>query len=252
MAFLGDIGKIFLGGATTEQVVGTAVGAYTKNPFLGQVAGKAAGTIAEDISKAGNKGETTTTQTVQSAQAGPSYGPAQNVEIDFSGRGDMGGIMPANLIRGLPQFPITQQPMVQPAFLPQAATGAVVGAGAALVDTIFDYLTGTEKKMIITRKLQRDTKELMELFNNDMDAVAMQLTRLKGKEYDSGKVLRILMHKFTNQGPYVTKAAVRKTRKTVRKLDSLTRLHNEICKPTTRTRRAPARRTTAMAKASVR
>ena len=252
MAFLGDIGKIFFGGASTADVVRTGATALGYNPMAATAAGALAGTIAEDISKAGNKGETTTTQTVQSAQAGPSYGPAQNVEIDFSGRGDMGGIMPATFT-GFPQLPSTfQRPMVQPAFLPQAATGAVIGAGAAIVDMIFDYVTGTEKKMIITRKLQRDTKELMELFNNDMDAVAMQLTKLKKKEYDSGKVLKILMHKFTNQGPYVTKAAVRKTRKTVRKLDSLTRLHNEICKPATRTRRAPARRTTAMAKASVR
>ena len=252
MAFLGDIGKVFFGGASTGEVVGTAVSAYTGNPVYGQIAGKAAGTIAEDISKAGNKGETTTTQTVQSAQAGPSYGPAQNVEIDFSGRGDMGGIMPA--MYRPPSMPM-QQPMYQQAFAPLAGPavgGAVIGAGAAIVDTIFDYLTGTEKKMIITRKLQRDTKELMELFGNDMDAVAMQLTKLKKKEYDSGKVLKILMHKFTNQGPYVTKAAVRKTRKTVRKLDSLCRLQAEICKPTTRARRAPARRTTAMAKASVR
>ena len=150
---------------------------------------------------------------------------------------------------GMAQMP---NPMVQQAYLPQAAAGAVIGAGAAIVDMIFDYVTGTEKKMIITRKLQRDTKELMELFNNDMDAVAMQLTRLKKKEYDSGKVLKILMHKFTNQGPYVTKAAVRKTRKTVRKLDSLTRLHAEICKPVTRTRRATTRRASAMAKATVR
>ena len=252
MAFLGDIGKVFFGGASTAEVVGAGVTAYTGNPVYGQIAGSAAGTIAEDISKAGNKGETTTTQTVQSAQAGMSYGPAQNVEIDFSGRGDMGGVMPATF--QVPNSYMTRPGggIMQPAFLPQAATGAVVGAGAALVDTIFDYLTGTEKKMIITRKLQRDTKELMELFNNDMDAVAMQLTKLKKKEYDSGKVLKILMNKFTNQGPYVTKAAVRKTRKTVRKLDSLTRLHNEICKPTTRTRRAPVRRASAMAKASVR
>ena len=251
MAFLGDFGKIFLGGASTAQVVNAGVTAYTGNPMAGAVAGQAAGTIAEDISKAGNKGETTTTQTVQSAQGGGGYAPAQNVEIDFSGRGDMGGIMPATF-----QVPTNMQgrllggPSIVPAYAP-AVGGAVIGAGAAIVDTIFDYLTGTEKKMIITRKLQRDTKELMDLFNNDMDAVAMQLTKLKKKEYDSGKVLKILMHKFTNQGPYVTKAAVRKTRKTVRKLDSLTRLHNEICKPTTRARRAPVRRASAMAKASV-
>lgn len=252
MAFLGDIGKIFLGGASTRDVARTGAALLGRNPMEAQIIGNLAGTIAEDISKAGNKGETTTTQTVQSAQAGPSYGPAQNVEIDFSGRGDMGGIMPA-MYRppSIPMQPaMYQQANVIP-FAP-AVGGAVAGAAAAIVDTIFDYVTNTEKKMIITRKLQRDTKELMELFNNDMDAVAIQLTKLKKKEYDSGKVLKILMHKFTNQGPYVTKAAVRKTRKTVRKLDALCRLQNEICKPTTRTRRAPVRRASAMAKASVR
>ena len=251
MAFLGDIGKVFFGGASTSDVVRTGATLLGYNPVTAAAAGAAAGVIAEDISKASNKGETTTTQTVQSAQAGPSIGPAQNVEIDFSGRGDMGGFMPATFtpppnFRGLPQFPMTQQANVLK-FAP-AVGGAAVGL---LGDMIFDFITGTEKKLIITRKLKRDTEKLMELLNNDMDAVAEVLTDTKKKAFDSGTVLKILMHKFTNQGPYVTKAAVRKTRKTVRKLDSLQRLHKEICGTTTRTRRAPARRrSSAMAKAS--
>lgn len=251
MAFLGDIGKVFFGGASTADVVGGAVTALTKNPYLGGIAGAGAGVIAEDISKAGNKGETTTTQTVQSAQGGPSYGPAQNVEIDFSGRGDMGGIMPAMYTPGPGFTPPMPQPMVQPANVLKFAP-AVGGAAAGFVaDFVVDLFTGETKKMIITRKLRRDTEKLMELLNNNMDEVARVLTETKGKQYDSGKVLKILMHKFTNQGPYVTKAAVRKTRKTVRKLDSLTRLHNEICKTPAARRRAPARRrTSAMAKAS--
>ena len=251
MAFLGDIGKTFLGGASTADVVGGFVTGVTKNPFIGNLAGGAAGVIAEDISKAGNKGETTTTQTVQSSQAGGSYAPAQAVEIDFSGRGTMGGIMPASF--QVPSYPM-QQPMVQQAnvipFAP-AIGGAVAGAAAGAADLILDLFTGQPKKMIITRKLRRDTEKLMELLNNNMDEVARVLTETKGKQFDSGKVLKILMHKFTNQGPYVTKAAVRKTRKTVRKLDSLQRLHNEICKTPAARRRAPARRrTSAMAKAS--
>ncbi len=250
MAFLGDLGKVIFGGKSTADVVGQGVTMYTGNPLYGEIAGSAAGYIAEDISKAGGKGETTTTQTVQSAQGGPSYGPAQNVEIDFSGRGDMGGFMPANF--QVPNY-MSTQPMYQQAnvipFAP-AVGGAVAGAAAGAAELIFDLFTGTPKKMIITRKLKRDAEELMELFNNDMDAVARQLTKLKGKEYDSGKVLKILMHKFTNQGPYVTKAAVRKTRKTVRKLDTLNRLYADVCKAPTR-RRAPVRRkTSAMAKAS--
>ena len=172
-------------------------------------------------------------------------------EYDPIGRADTGGIMPA-MYR--PPAAPSMQPMyqagIQPAFAPAVTYGVGAAAGLA-ADFIVDLFTGEQKKMIITRKLRRDTEKLMELLNNDMDEVAKVLTETKGKAYDSGKVLKILMHKFTNQGPYVTKAAVRKTRKTVRKLDSLQRLHKEICGTTTRTRRAPARRrTSAMAKAS--
>ena len=251
MAFLGDIGKVFFSGASTKDVVQT--GALLSGASLPTAValGTGAGIIAEDISKLGGKGETTTTQTVQSAQAGPSYGPAQNVEIDFSGRGDMGGIMPATFRP--PSAPMAQpmyQAGIQQAFAPAVTYGVGAAAGLA-ADFIVDLFTGEQKKMIITRKLRRDTEKLMELLNNDMDAVAQVLSETKGKAYDSGKVLKILMHKFTNQGPYVTKAAVRKTRKTVRKLDSLQRLHNEICGTKARTRRAPVRRrTSAMAKAS--
>lgn len=251
MAFLGDLGKIFLGGASTEQVVGATVTAATGNPLYGTIAGRAAGTVAEDISRQPRQTETTQTQTVQSAM-GPVNGyPAMAAEYDPIGRQDTGGIMPATFRP--PAAPMAQ-PMykagIQPAFAPAVTYGVGAAAGLA-ADFIVDLFTGETKKMIITRKLRRDTEKLMELLNNDMDAVAEVLSETKGKAYDSGKVLKILMHKFTNQGPYVTKAAVRKTRKTVRKLDSLQRLHKEICGTTTRTRRAPARRrTSAMAKAS--
>jgi hypothetical protein len=251
MAFLGDIGKVFFGGASTADVARTAALAYGADPATAAAISAGAGTIAEDISKAGNKGETTTTQTVQSSQAGRSTGPATNIEIDFSGRGDMAGYMPATFTRP-PNVPILGGPegyqQANVLKYAPAVGGAVVGF---IGDTIFDFLSGTEKKLIITRKLKRDTEKLMELLNNDMDEVARVLTETKQKAYDSGTVLKILMHKFTNQGPYVTKAAVRKTRKTVRKLETLKRLHADVCGRATPARRAPARRrSSAMAKAS--
>ncbi len=39
MAFLGDIGKVFFGGASTADVVGAGVTAYTGNPVYGKIAG---------------------------------------------------------------------------------------------------------------------------------------------------------------------------------------------------------------------
>ena len=251
MAFLGDIGKIFLGGASTGDVVKLGTTLYTENPTIGDIAGRIAQTAADDLGNKGNMSETTQTQTVQSAQGGLGYGPAQNIEIDFTGQADMGGFMPASFtpVPNIPQQMVN--PMAQQAnvlkFAP-AVGGAVAGFAA---DFITDLFTGEQKKMIITRKLKRDTEELMELFNNDMREVALRLTNLKGKQYTEENVLRILLHKFTNQGPYVTKAAVRKTRKTIRKLDTLKNLHAQICgRPTPARRRTTTRRTSAMAKAS--
>lgn len=249
MAFLGDFGKVFLGGASTGQVAAGLGAAFGLNPVAAGIGGAAVQTIADDISTRGGDSETTQTQTIQSSQGPVGMGPANNIEIDFRGGGDMGGIMPATFTPN-PSFPtVMQDPSFQQAnvlkFAP-AVGGAAVGFAA---DFITDLFTGQQKKMIITRKLKRDTEDLMELFNNDMRQVALQLGELKKKQYSEENVLKILMHKFTNQGPYVTKAAVRKTRKTIRKLDTLTRLHNAICKPTTR-RRTTTRRTSAMAKAS--
>lgn len=155
--------------------------------------------------------------------------------------------MPANLLQpfGLPQFP-PQQPVIQPAFAPIVpfATGTAAGL---IADFVTDLFTGEQKKLIITKKLKRLTEELMELRGNDMSIVAEDLSKRYKRRFNEQNVLKILTHKFTNQGPYVTKAAVRKTRKTVRKLETLNRLYADVCKPTTRARR---RTTTTRARAS--
>lgn len=238
-------------GRTIGENIGATVGGAFGGPGGAVLGERVGGTFTEELSRRTDTRETTQPQTIPSDMGPVLGGPAQNVEIDLSGRPDTGAIMPASFqVPSIFSQMGQQQPMVQQAFAPAVSYGVGAAAGLA-ADFIVDLFTGEQKKMIITRKLRRDTEKLMELFNNDMDAVARELSKIKGKAYDSGKVLKILMHKFTNQGPYVTKAAVRKTRKTVRKLDSLTRLHNEICKPTTRRRATTTRRrTSAMAKAS--
>jgi hypothetical protein len=173
-------------------------------------------------------------------------GPAQNIEIDFRGDSDV------------PMLNTTQMgnnPFIQPAVYQQAnvipfvkpgigAIGTAIGAGAAV---IMDLMTGQPTKLIITRKLQRDARTAAEFYMNDLDMVAEYLTRTKGKRFTEDIVVDILLKRFTNQGPYVTKAAVRKTRSTIRKLNTLSKLEAEICKPK---RRAPARRaSTATARA---
>ena len=189
------------GGRSIGENVGGFVGRIVGGSTGAVVGQEIGGFATQELAKISNAPDTT--QTVnpppQPGMAGMS-GPAQNIEIDFTGS------------------PTMPNPLMQPV------------------------------KLVITRKLKRDTQELMALFGNDMGAVAEQLSNLRGKQFTEDTVLMILMKKFTNQGPYVTKAAVRKTRQTVRKLSTLRKLEAEICKPTTRARRT-TRRTMATATA---
>ena len=59
--------------------------------------------------------------------------------------------------------------------------------------------------------------------------------------FDAATVFFILTKRFRNDGPVVTKAAVRKTKSTLRRMKGVVDMYNTVCKPTTR--RAPARRT---------
>jgi hypothetical protein len=236
---------------TTGRSIGENIGGFIGGRFggaggavLGETIG---GTFTEQLSKNTRDIDTTQTQTVQSSQGPVMAGPAQAVEIDFGGVMDGGGFMPANF--QVPPLGMTMDPrdaLYQQAFLPAPAVGVGVASGL-IADFVIDLFTGETKKLIITKKLKRLTEDLMELQGNDMGMVADQLTKRYKRRFNAENVLKILTHKFTNQGPYVTKAAVRKTRRTVRKLETLNRLYADVCKPATRTRR---RATTTRARAS--
>ena len=235
----------------TGRSVGANVGAVV-GPLIGIPGGAAGGAVfgdvlSEELSRSSRPPETTTSMTVPS-NAGPFMptGPAQNIEIDFRGDSDM----PFYGAAQMGNNPFIQDASFQQAnilpFIPRggAAVGTAIGAGAAL---IMDLLTGQPTMLIITRKLQREAKMAAEFYMNDLDMVAEYLSRTKKKRFTEDIVVDILLKKFTNQGPYVTKAAVRKTRSTIRKLNTLSKLEAEICKPRARMR---TRRTTARATAS--
>ena len=58
--------------------------------------------------------------------------------------------------------------------------------------------------------------------------------------FNASLVFFILTKRFRNDGPVVTKAAVRKTKTTLRRMKGVVDMYNTVCKPTTR--RAPMRR----------
>lgn len=225
-----------LTGRSIGENVGAVAGSFT--PLGPELGAKIGGKATEALDEFSDRGTPDTTQTTNPPPMNRVANTPSPATIE---RGPGGRTMPNPMLQPAvfraPAQPMMQQSMITP--IRGGAVGTAIGVGATVGAFITDLFSGQPVKLIITRKLKRETQELMELFMNDMNAVAEQLTALKGKEYTPDIVLMILMKKFTNQGPYVTKAAVRKTRQTVRKLSTLRKLEAEICKPTTRRRAAP-------------
>lgn len=109
----------------------------------------------------------------------------------------------------------------------------LAGGAITVAPFIIDPFTGEEKKLRVTRKLKSDVKKAVEMFG--VEFVAEQM----GTNVEL--VFYILTKKMRNDGPYVTKAAVRKTRQTVRKMKNLCDMYDDL-RPAAR-RRAPARKT---------
>jgi len=120
-------------------------------------------------------------------------------------------------------------------------TGALSGlggvAGGLLAGSGFGGGGGGRR---VTRKMKAEIRKMYMLSGGDANLTAQIYSQLTGMSLSGADVFAILLKRFRNDGPYVTKAAVRKTRQTVRKLKHLENLKKEITGTTTR--RAPARR----------
>lgn len=153
----------------------------------------------------------------------------------------MQGIVPATY-RGVP--PTSTRGGIVPASLPAVVGGAVTagrsafnylmlaGGAIAVAPFIIDPLTGEEKKLRVTRRLRSQVKQAVTMFG--VEAVADNMGT------SPEVIFYILTKKMRNDGAYVTKAAVRKTRQTVRKMKHLCDMYDDLRPPA---RRAPARRT---------
>jgi len=119
----------------------------------------------------------------------------------------------------------------------QTALGFGGGAlGAALMG-------GGDSKVRITRRMKSDVRKIYMMAGMDPNATAQILNNLgtyPRMNFDASLVFFILTKRFRNDGPVVTKAAVRKTKTTLRRMKGVVDMYNTVCKPTTR--RAPARR----------
>ena len=127
------------------------------------------------------------------------------------------------------------QPRVSRGMQPTPARGVagfVTGVVSGAAPMIIDMFTGEEKKLVVTRKLKNQVKRSVDLLGIEATA--------EGMGVDESVVTFILLKKMRNDGAYVTKAAVRKTSSTLRKMKRLCDMYDDL-RPAAK-RRAPARR----------
>ena len=228
MALFGDFGKIFLGGATTGDV-GAAVGEYFGSREAGRTVGEGlAGLSKRAGSLAGMNERVEQGQSVAVSQA--TQTKPQETQQSGSFGANVSGLPAPTMQAGFGlAAPLTQ---LARKFAPEIGIGLGVGAVTAAAPTIIDAF-GEPRKMRVTRKMQRTLKQVVDQFGIQG---AMELTGL-----DQNTIMFIYTKKFRNDGPYVTKAAVRKTRQTVRKMKNLCDMYDDL-RPAAK-RRAPVRRT---------
>ena len=243
MAFLGSLGKIF--GISTPEAAQIA-GSFATGG-LGQAALTTLGALGDDAPSgratpvdvtappAGVDSPATVSQLSQTSQLpGPIGVPSREFRTGM-------GMQPQQaFIGGLGLTGLLGQGA---RMLTKPGVGGLIGglgAGAA-VEFVTDMF-GNQKKLVITRKLQRDVKKVFMLSGGDIGFVSANSMMLFGKSLSQDQILMILFKTFKNQGPYVTKAAVRKTRQTIRKMETLCDLKDRLCPP------KPARRRTTAAR----
>jgi len=107
-------------------------------------------------------------------------------------------------------------------------TGLLTGIGGSM-------LGGGNGGMRITRKMKSQYRAVLNLAQGDYDLAASMI----GVSTD--QFIMVLLKRFRNDGPVVTKAALRKTKTTVRRLKSMCDMYDSL-RPTATRRKAPMRR----------
>lgn len=235
MSYLSDIVRAATGRSVGENI-GAAVGGAVGGPAGAAVGAKIGGATTRAIDP--DRQQQGTAVAVDVAPEPPRE-TKRSGEMGMPTR-QMAGIQPA--VYTVPSTPGAGMGATQ-AGLPAIVGGGtavargiggmlMLGGGAITVAPIILDQFGNEKKLRVTRKLRSQVKRAVEMFG--VEVVAEQMGTVPDV------IFYILTKKMRNDGPYVTKAAVRKTRQTVRKMKHLCDMYDDL-RPAAK-RRAPVRR----------
>ena len=231
MSVLSSIVRRATGGSGIGQTVGGFLGGLVGAPDIGRQLGGAAtqelrvrSELGQATALSQEKGpaqETSTSGSTdnQNLYTRPSGGGITNISFQPGG-----GMIAPNFLT-----PQRQNPNVVPA---RGVAGFVTGVVSGAAPMILDMFTGEPKKLVVTRKLKSQVKRSVDLMGIEATAEGM------GVGVDV--VQYILLKKLRNDGAYVTKAAMRKTSSTLRKMKRMCDMYDDL-RPAAK-RRAPMRK----------
>lgn len=216
---IGQVAGGFLGGLVGQKAIGASIG----------------GALTQELSARSQLGQTTAiSQEKRPAQETSTSGSTdrQNLYSGASGGGITNiSFQPAGGMIAPPLVPRSQSMQTTPAFV-QNLLPLASGAAAMAAPFIIDAITGQEKKLVVTRKLKSQVKRAVDLIGIEATA--------EGMGVDPSVVTYILLKKLRNDGAYVTKAAMRKTSSTLRKMKRMCDMYDDL-RPAAK-RRAPMRK----------
>jgi len=239
MSYFSDLVRAATGGKGVGETAGSAIGGLFGGPAGAAAGGKVGREFTKSVDEftnsdvstapaaAGVDSPATLTQLSQTSGTGPrmiDVDPriGQGIGMNQAGLGFL-----APLVTGAGR-----------ALSSGAGRNLALGVGGGLVADAFGIFDGSGRKLIITRKMQREVKEMFMFMGGDLNATAQAYSNFKGRSYTADNILAIMLKKFSSQGPYVTKAAVRKTRSTLRKMKTLCDMTDDLMPK----KRAPVRR----------
>jgi len=118
---------------------------------------------------------------------------------------------------------------------PAGQIGLGTAAGGAL-----SLMSSDGRQVRITRKTKRLAQQAYQLAMGDLSAATQLFAQLSGISVNEQQYVLILTKRFRNDGAVITKAALRKTRSTIRKMKNMCDMYDDL-RPAAR-RRAPMKR----------
>ena len=92
--------------------------------------------------------------------------------------------------------------------------------------------------------MKRLAQQAYQLAMMDLSTATSLFAQLSGVQVDERTFVLILTKRFRNDGPVVTKAALRKTKTTIRRLKNMCDMYDSLRPRATARRRAPMKRAT--------